>query len=156
MLNRFMSRYEPWAHLLLRLTLGVIFIAHGAQKLFGIFGGTGLSGTARFFEELGLTPAFYWAVVVGLVEFGGGLAVLFGCLTRYAAALLALVMLVAIARVHWQYGFFLPNGIEYPLALLGANLTLLIGGAGEWAFDRWFERHPEWWRLGKKQVSATT
>jgi putative oxidoreductase len=84
-------------------------------------------------------------VVVGLVEFLGGLALLLGLLARYAAALLSIVMLVAMLRVHLPKGFFLPDGIEYTLALLGANISLLLSGAGEFALDRYLERlwHPE-------------
>lgn len=146
MLDKWMARFEPWSHLALRIAVGVIFAVHGAQKLFGAFGGGGISGTARFFEEVvGITPGTFWAVVVGLTEFLGGLALLLGLFTRYAAALLSIVMLVAMLRVHLPNGFFLPDGIEYTLALLGANISLLLGGAGEFALDRYLERlwHPE-------------
>jgi putative oxidoreductase len=152
MLDKFMYRFEPYAHLVLRIVVGLIFIAHGAQKLFGAFGGPGLSGTAQFFERIGIVPGSFWALVVGLVEFFGGLAVFFGLLTRYAAALLAINMLVAILRVHLPNGFFLPNGIEYAFALLGANLTLLMGGAGEFAFDRYLHRWSRPERTGRERA----
>ncbi len=151
MLDRFMVRCEPYALLVLRIVVGVIFIAHGAQKLFGAFDGPGLSGTAQFFEQIGIIPGDFWAWVVGLVEFFGGLAVLFGLLTRYAAALLAINMLVAILKVHLPNGFFLPNGFEYAFALLGANLTLLMGGAGELAFDRYLYRWSRQDRISKER-----
>jgi putative oxidoreductase len=140
MFERVMSRYEPYAPLALRIVLGLIFLAHGAQKLFGAFGGYGISGTAQFFEQIGISPGTFWAAVVGLVEFVGGLAVLVGVLTRYAAMLLAINMLAAVLWVHLPNGFFLPKGFEYAFVLLGANLTLLIGGAGELSLDRYLER----------------
>jgi putative oxidoreductase len=151
MLDRFMYRFEPYSHLVLRIVVGLIFIAHGAQKLFGAFGGSGLSGTAQFFEQIGIVPGAFWAWVVGSVEFVGGLALLIGLLTRYAAALLAINMLIAILIVHLPNGFFLPNGYEYALALLAANLTLLIGGAGELAFDRYLYRWSGQERTGRER-----
>ncbi|HXG68180.1 MAG TPA: DoxX family protein [Blastocatellia bacterium] len=152
MLDRVMSRYEGYAPLALRIAVGLIFMAHGAQKLFGVFGGYGISGTAQFFEQTGLVPGTFWAIVVGLVEFAGGLAVLLGLFTRYAAALLAVDMLVAILMVHLPNGFFLPNGFEYAFALLGASLTLVMGGAGELALDRPLAR---WWKGGKAHKHPT-
>lgn len=82
-----MTRLEPWAHLALRIPVGLIFMAHGSQKLFGAFGGRGLSVTALGFEQMGFVPGAFWATIIGCVEFFGGLAVLLGALTRYAAAL---------------------------------------------------------------------
>jgi putative oxidoreductase len=146
MLDKLMARCQPYAPLVLRIAVAVIFTAHGAQKLFGAFGGYGIAGTAQFFEQLGIYPGNLWAVVVGLTEFLGGLAVLAGLFTRYAATLLSILMLVAIIKVHLPNGFFLPDGIEYAFALLGANLTLLMGGAGEVSLDHYIkslmERRP--------------
>jgi putative oxidoreductase len=156
MLARMMSRYEAYAPLPLRMVVGVIFLAHGAQKLFGAFGGYGVSGTAQLFEQIGITPGIFWAVVVGLVEFGGGLAVLIGLLTRYAATLLAINMLVAILRVHLVSGFFLPTGFEYALALFGASLTLLIGGAGHLSFDHYFAQARRHRRTVKQPAGVAT
>jgi putative oxidoreductase len=136
MQGRFFERYSGWAVLPLRLALGVIFIAHGAQKLFGAFGGAGISGTAQFFERIGLAPATAFAVVVGLVEFVGGALVLVGLLTRWAALLLAIDMLGAILVVHLRHGLFASSGgFEFPLSLLAASLTLVILGAQSASID---------------------
>jgi putative oxidoreductase len=154
MLDRLMSRYEAYAPLVLRIVAGIIFIAHGAQKLFGAFGGHGISATAQFFEQIGIFPATFWAVVVGLIEFLGGLALLFGILTRYAAALLAVEMLVAIVKVHLPNGFFLPTGIEFALAMFGASLTLAVSGAGKLALDCYLERLWKHEHISEKQIKA--
>ncbi len=140
MLDRVMSRFGDYAPLPLRIAVGMIFLAHGSQKLFGAFGGFGISGTAHFFDQMGISPGTFWAVVVAVVEFGAGLAVLIGLLTRYAALLLAINMLVAILTVHLANGFFLPQGFEYPFALFCANLSLLISGSGPLSVDRALKR----------------
>jgi putative oxidoreductase len=135
--------YPSWSHLVVRLALGVIVFAHGAQKLFGWFGGSGLRATiAGFAQNLGIPAAATTAAAV--VETFGGLAMLVGFLARPAAAGLAAVMLVAIATVHARHGFFLNasltpgkgHGYEYNLALLAMALSILIGGAGALSVDR--------------------
>src|SRR5437867_2406074 len=136
MIDKIMSNCERYASVPLRIVAGLIFMAHGAQKLFGAFGGPGISGTGHFFDQIGISPGTFWAVVVALVEFFGGIAVLLGLFTRVMAALLAVIMAVAILKVHLVNGFFAPNGFEYPFALLGANLTLIIAGASELSLDR--------------------
>ncbi len=124
-----------WWTIPLRVSLGVIFMAHGAQKLFGGFGGKGLQATAELFAtKLGLTPGMLWAALASGGEFFGGLLVLIGLFTRFGALNIAVVMLVAMLRVHWG-AFFMPGGIEYTLALLGSALALLIAGAGPASFD---------------------
>lgn len=126
---------NSWAALPVRLALGVIFLAHGAQKLFGAFGGYGLAGTAGFFEEkLGMTPGLLWAGLAGAGEFFGGLLVLAGLATRLGGLTLAVTMLVAIVKVHGG-AFFLPAGMEYALALLAASVTLVIAGGGAASLD---------------------
>ena len=123
--------------LALRVPVGVIFAAHGAQKLFGWFGGYGLEGTGQFFGSIGLTPGYLMALLAGLVEFFGGLALVFGVLVRPAAAALAFAMLIAVFAVHWSKGFFASNGgYEYALALLAASVALLLSGAGRFSVDR--------------------
>jgi len=131
------------APLMLRIPLGLIFMAHGSQKLLGLFGGSGLTGTFKTFEEkLGIPPIFTLLAIIA--EFGGGFGVLTGFLTRLSAAGIAAVMLVAIYKVHWVHGFFLNSacvagrghGIEYPVALLGMALYLVLAGGGRWCLDR--------------------
>ncbi|QYJ17111.1 Putative oxidoreductase MhqP [Rubrobacter xylanophilus DSM 9941] len=127
------------ALLVLRLVLGVIFVAHGAQKLFGSFGGPGLKGTAGFFEQLGIRPSYPMAVVVGAVEFFGGILAALGFLTPVAAVGLILVMLGAILTVHLRNGFFNQNGgYEFNLTLIGVALALLLAGAGSYSLDAAF------------------
>ncbi|ABG03874.1 DoxX [Rubrobacter xylanophilus DSM 9941] len=124
------------ALLVLRVVLGVIFVAHGAQKLFGSFGGPGLKGTAGFFGQLGIRPAYPMAVAVGVVEFFGGLLAALGLLTPVAAVGIILVMVVAILTVHLRNGFFNQNGgYEFNLALIGIALALLLAGAGSYSLD---------------------
>jgi putative oxidoreductase len=122
--------------LVLRLVLGVIFIGHGAQKLFGSFGGPGLKGTAQGFEQLGLRPGRLMAILAGLAEFLGGILVIWGFLTPLAALALIVVMIVAVLTVHLKYGFFNTNGgYEFNLALAGMAVTLLIAGTGAYSLD---------------------
>lgn len=120
----------------LRLVVGAVFIAHGAQKLFGMFGGGGLAGTAAFFSKLGLAPAYPLAVAVGVVEFGGGLLLVAGALTLAASLALAVNMLVAIVKVHAANGFFAgANGYEFNLTLIGALVCLMLTGPGVFSID---------------------
>lgn len=124
------------ALLVIRLGLGVIFVAHGGQKLFGWFGGAGLKGTIAWMSGSLHVPAAL-VVLAAVAEFFGGLGVLTGLLTRVAALGIACVMGVAIATTHWQHGFFNgANGIEFPLMLLVCALALMIGGSGHWGVDR--------------------
>ncbi|WP_333606781.1 DoxX family protein [Arsukibacterium sp.] len=126
-----------WSALVLRVPVGIIFAAHGAQKLFGWFGGYGLSGTAGWMDSIGLSPGLLMALLAGAAEFFGGLALIIGLLTRPAAAALAVAMLVAIIAVHLPYGLFISNnGYEFGLALLAASVSLLFSGAGNASVDR--------------------
>ena len=134
--------YPSWAPIFARLTLGIIFFAHGSQKLLGWFGGSGWSGTIQFFEQSGV-PAFL-AILLIITEFFGGIAIILGFFTRLAALGLTIAMIVAIYKVHLPNGFFLnwfnvPNmghGIEYSLALIGLSLSLLVWGAGNLSVDQ--------------------
>ena len=115
----------------LRLALGATFIMHGGQKLF-IYGFAGVSGS---FAQLGIPMPGLLGPFVSLVEFFGGIAIVFGLLTRLAALGLAGNMIVAILTVHLKAGFFNPGGVEFPLSLLAAAATLAITGAGAFSLD---------------------
>jgi putative oxidoreductase len=122
--------------LVLRVVLGVIFMGHGAQKLFGSFGGPRISGFAKMLEQLGVKPAKPMAILAGHAEVVGGILVMVGFLTRLAAVALVGVMIVAVLTVHLKNGFFNTNGgYEFNLALAGMALTLLIVGAGAYSLD---------------------
>lgn len=135
-LTNIFSSTNSFAALALRIPVGIIFIAHGAQKLFGAFGGYGLEGTGQFMASLGLEPGYLMAVLAGAGEFFGGLLILFGLLTRPAAIVTAITMVVAILTVHIGNGLFMSNGgYEFGLALLAASVSLLISGAGKLSLD---------------------
>ncbi|MFK7605809.1 MULTISPECIES: DoxX family protein [unclassified Pseudomonas] len=122
---------------LLRIFVGIIFAAHGSQKLFGWLGGGGLAGTAQWMESIGLAPGTLMALLSGGTEFFGGLALIVGLLARPAALGLSFTLLVAIFSVHIHNGLFMANnGYEFALALLGGTLAVLIEGAGKLSFDR--------------------
>ena len=136
LINRVVSTNANWAPLALRLPIGIIFVAHGAQKLFGWFGGYGLAGTGQWMDSIGLHPGTLMALLAGGAEFFGGLALLAGFLVRPAAALQAFAMLVAIFSVHISKGLFMANnGYEYALALLAVTVALVVSGAGRLSLD---------------------
>ena len=125
-----------WGAVALRVPVGIIFAAHGAQKLFGWFGGYGLEGTGQWLASIGLAPGYLMALLAGGAEFFGGLALVAGLLVRPAAAVLAFTMVVAILAVHVGNGLFMANnGYEFALALLAAAVALAIGGAGRGSVD---------------------
>jgi len=142
-LGKALEPYQDLGPLCLRVAVGIIFIAHGSQKLFGLFGGGGLQATAQGFAQMGFQPGLFWATVAGCTEFFGGLGVLLGVATRLAALLLGIFMLVAMVKVHLPNGFFLNfmltpgvgHGIEYNVALLGACLALVLGGPGKYSLE---------------------
>ncbi|MGQ7958197.1 DoxX family protein [Pseudomonas sp. SP16.1] len=121
---------------ILRIVAGITFAAHGAQKLFGWFGGYGLEGVGQWMESIGLAPGYLMALMAGSAEFFGGLALIVGLLVRPAAAVLAVTMLVAIFTVHLANGFFMSNnGYEFALALLAISVALVFEGAGKLSLD---------------------
>ena len=135
-LNTLISPGTGWSALALRLPLGIIFIAHGAQKLFGAFGGYGLEGTGQWMASVGLQPGYLMALLAGSAEFFGGIALMLGLLVRPSAAVLAFTMLVAIFTAHIDKGLFMSNnGYEYALALLAATVSLALSGAGRLSVD---------------------
>lgn len=124
--------------LVARLLLGCALAAHGAQKLFGWFGGSGLSGTGKFFEGLGFRPGSMFALAAGLGEFLGGLLTLVGFLGAIGPVLIILVMLVAIFSVHITKGFWSANGgWELPGMNIAAALAIAFGGTGAYSVDHW-------------------
>ena len=116
---------------ILRLVIGAIFVAHGGQKIF-VFG---LDGVAGAFAGMGIPMAGILGPFVAFVELFGGLALITGLLTRLASLGLLSTMVVAILQVHAKAGFFNPNGIEFPLSLLGSTALIAIAGAGAWSID---------------------
>lgn len=145
------------APLIIRLALAAVFLAHGAQKLFGVWGGAGLAGTTAGFAAMGLKPAFFLAAFAAGLEFGGGILLVLGLLTRPIATLLAFEMIFALLAVHAPNGFFLNwacapgrgHGIEYSLTLVASLIALALLGAGRLSFDasRSMSR-----RLGSKRI----
>src|SRR4030081_1985579 len=122
--------------LVLRIVVGTLFVGHGAQKLFGVFGGHGLEGTGAFFESLGLRPWRIMALAAGFAELTGGALFALGLLTPLAAALLIAVMVTAIATVHGRNGVWVTNGgFEYNLVLAAVPFAVASIRAGKWALD---------------------
>ena len=125
----------PYAELMVRVATGLFLMPHGAQKLFGLFGGYGLVGTGQFFQsKLGLPASA--ALLIGLVEFFGGLFLALGFATRIAAGFITGMMLVAVLKVHLGNGFFWTDGgYEYPLLWGLLSLSYVIRGAGRKSVD---------------------
>lgn len=122
--------------LILRVVVGLTLAGHGAQKLFGWFGGHGLSGTGGFMESLGFVPGRFAALTAGLTETLGGLLLAVGLVTPLAAAGIIGVMLVATVAVHLSNGFFITaGGYEYNLVLAAVALSLAFAGPGAWSLD---------------------
>ncbi|MGW7162660.1 DoxX family protein [Paenibacillus taichungensis] len=122
--------------LLIRLVIGLSFMAHGAQKLFGWFGGYGIKGTGGWFESMGMKPGALVALLAGLSEFGGGLLLALGLLTPVGGILIALTMVIAIVKVHGANGYWsTQNGFEYNLAILVVGVALALTGGGQYALD---------------------
>jgi len=126
-----LTQLQGWGITTLRVVVGIVFLAHGGQKLFV----WGFGGMAGFLGQVGIPAPMLAAVVVTLVELLGGLALLLGLFTRWAAIPLAINMAVAILTVHLRAGFFLPNGYEFALTLLAANVALILLGSGEASLD---------------------
>jgi len=135
-MNRILLSKAGAAALILRVPVGLILAAHGAQKLFGWFGGNGLAGTAGWLSSMGMEPGLLMAILAGGAEFFGGLALVLGLLTRPAALVAAFTMLVAIFSVHINNGLFVADGgYEYALTLMVASIALAIQGGGYLSMD---------------------
>lgn len=155
-----MSPMAGWGIAILRIAVGMIFVAHGAQKLFGAFGGAGLSGTSEYFTSLGLSPAYPLALLWAIIEFGCGVLVFLGAWTRWAAIPLAVGMAVAIWKAHLANGFFINwslaagvgHGYEFNLVLIAACACLSLTGAGELSIDRLLDRNAESAYAGRQRI----
>jgi putative oxidoreductase len=122
--------------LVLRVVVGLLFMGHGSQKLFGMFGGYGIEGTGGFLEALGLRPGRVLAVGAGVAEVAGGALLALGLLTPFAAFLLIATMVVAIATVHWSNGVWSSEGgYEYNVVIIAALFAITATGPGDWSLD---------------------
>ena len=136
-IQRLITSQTGLSTLALRIPIAIIFIAHGAQKLFAWFGGYGLEGTGQWMVSIGLEPGYLMALLAGSAEFFGGIALLIGLLTRATAFVLSLTMVVAIVSVHLTNGLFMSNnGYEFALALLAASVSLMLSGSGSYSLDK--------------------
>jgi putative oxidoreductase len=141
-MKAFFQTDDSWTGLILRLTLGIVMLPHGAQKLLGLFGGYGFSGTLGFFTDTMHLPwIIAFLIIIG--EFFGSLGLLAGFLTRFSAASIGVIMLGAITMVHLPNGFFMNwfgkqagEGYEYHLLVLGISVALTVIGAGRWSVDQ--------------------
>ncbi|WP_448547884.1 DoxX family protein [Thalassotalea fusca] len=141
MFKKLLASQPTIATLPLRVIGGVIFAAHGAQKLFAWFGGYGLAGTGQWMDSIGLSPGYWLALMAGSAEFFGGLLLIAGLLTRPTALVLAFTMLVAIFAVHFQNGLFMANnGYEFGLSLLALSAALVFQGAGKFSLDNYISK----------------
>jgi len=138
--------------ILLRVVAGLALAAHGSQKLFGSFGGSGPAGTRAFFAGLGFRTPLAMAFIAGLSELGGGLLFAFGLLTPFAAFALTVVMLNAIGTVHWKKGFFnSAGGFEYNLLIIATAVAVTATSPGRFSLDDVFgwarSISGPWWAL---------
>ena len=144
--------------LLARVTIGLLFVGHGTQKVFGWFGGGGLEATGDGFESMGMRPGKRNALAAGTAEAGGGLLFAFGAATPLAAAALTSVMITAIKTVHWEKGVWASSGgYEYNLVLLLAAFGITENGPGKWSVDGVLGK-PRWgtgWALAALAAGAT-
>jgi putative oxidoreductase len=154
-----MQSYGP---AVLRLAVGAVFVAHGAQKLFAVWGGGGLTGTAAYFEQIGLTPAMPLAILQSVIELFGGLMLILGALTIVAAGALTASMLVAIWKVHLPHGFFINwaltpgqgHGYEFNFVLIAALVSLMLTGPGALSIDGRRARSAEAEAAGRARLRA--
>ena len=142
MFRKLIATDKDTATTILRLVLGLVFFAHGAQKMLGWFGGYGFSGTMGFFTGMLHIPAPFAFLAIA-AEFFGGLGLIFGLLTRVAAFGIFCNMIVAVAMIHHQFGLFMNwagtqkgEGYEFHLLALAALVFLMIRGAGAASVDR--------------------
>ncbi|MFF8594795.1 DoxX family protein [Streptomyces sp. NPDC015220] len=143
------SSAADWGLLLIRLTFGLLMAGHGAQKLFGLFGGGGLAATGRAFEALGYRPGAVFAAIGGLSETLGGLGLAMGFLTPLAAAALIGMMINAMVTVTAAHGLWeTDGGVEYSVCISAVALGIALIGPGRWAVDRFFRWASGGWAAG--------
>jgi putative oxidoreductase len=143
------------ALLVLRVLVGVLFVGHGAQKLFGVFGGGGLEETSTMFDQIGLRPGWLHARAAGTGEFLGGALIALGLFTPFAAAVLIGVMTAAVITVHFPNGIWNTNrGYEFNLVMAAVVFALAGVGAGSWSLDNafGFDLAGTWWAVGALAV----
>jgi putative oxidoreductase len=135
------GKLHSYAPAILRVGLGAILVPHGAQKLFGMFGGGGISGTAALFDRLGYAPGILWGTLVGCVEFFGGILLVLGLFTRPVALALTIFMIFGVHFTSKTGGFFwLNRGSEFSILILLCAIYFLIRGGGEYSLDRKLRR----------------
>jgi putative oxidoreductase len=130
------DRLTPFALPILRVGIGLILIPHGAQKLFGWFGGMGFEKFVALFNTLGYRPGIVWLTLVALTEFVGGILLVLGLFTRFAALALVIFMIVAVHFTSGKGFFWTAGGLEYSLLILFVGLVFLIRGGGDYSLDR--------------------
>jgi putative oxidoreductase len=129
------AAFDPIALPLLRLTMGLILVPHGCQKLFGWFGGLGFEKFTEIFDKIGWHPAVFWVALVALTESVGGLMLAFGFLTRFAAAAIVIFMMNAVWSTSAKGFFWAQGGMEYPILIGVVVLVFLIKGGGRYSID---------------------
>jgi putative oxidoreductase len=142
------------------MCVAAVFLAHGLQKLLGLWGGPGLSGTAKMVQSLGFPYPFPLAVVLSFTEVCGGILLIVGWLTPWVALALAVDMGIALWKVHYPNGFFVAgggaagrgNGVEFALVLLGALVCLALSGPGGLSIDEWRSQHHEARARGRARI----
>ncbi|MDF2771068.1 MAG: hypothetical protein K0S86_561 [Geminicoccaceae bacterium] len=149
------------ALLVLRLVIGTSLAAHGAQKLFGWFGGPGLKGMGSWFESIGFRPGVIFALLAGLAEVTGGVLFAVGLLGPFPAALILAVMVVAIVTVHSGHGFFASNdGVEVPVLYITGAVVVALAGPGVFSLDHFLgldsrlQQVPGWFVLAVGLMGA--
>ena len=151
MIESLIGTHADWIVGIARIVLGIIFFAHGAQKMLGWYGGPGLASTMRTLtEHLHLPSTLAFLVIAG--ELFGGIGLIVGLFSRIAAFVIVLTMVGAIATVHFRFGFFLNwfgnqegHGIEYHLLAIALALVVVVNGAGAYSLDRLVHEHVSRW-----------
>jgi putative oxidoreductase len=137
---RIYAALDPYMLPLLRITLGVILIPHGLQKFFGWFGGAGFERMSQIFEQIGYRPGAFWVTIVALTELVGGLMLVFGVFTRFAAAAVVIFMMNGVWFTSAKGFFWTNQGCEFSLLIGIAALVFLVKGGGEYSVDKSLSR----------------